>query len=124
MRAKPVKLIEGQWVGASKDEGTHLHLIFPLDIVVHIDIDPPMSYNILRDRYIPYQLNGSREHTGNWSWNGDTEHPTLRPSILSTYNQGEVIHQCHSFVNDGKIQFLQDCTHDLVGQTVDLLHID
>ena len=27
---------------------------------------------------------------------------------------------CHSFVTDGRIQFLGDCTHKLAGQTVDL----
>lgn len=27
---------------------------------------------------------------------------------------------CHSFVTDGRIQFLSDCTHSLAGQTVDL----
>jgi len=27
---------------------------------------------------------------------------------------------CHSFVTDGRIQFLGDCTHTLAGQTVDL----
>ena len=27
---------------------------------------------------------------------------------------------CHSFVTDGRIQFLADCTHPLAGQTVDL----
>lgn len=27
---------------------------------------------------------------------------------------------CHSFVTNGKIQFLNDCTHDLKGQTIEL----
>ncbi len=27
---------------------------------------------------------------------------------------------CHSFVTDGQIQFLGDCTHKLAGQTVPL----
>lgn len=31
---------------------------------------------------------------------------------------------CHSFVTDGKIRFLNDCTHDLAGQTVDLKPIE
>lgn len=31
---------------------------------------------------------------------------------------------CHSFVTDGKIQFLGDCTHNLVGQIVELPEID
>jgi hypothetical protein len=31
---------------------------------------------------------------------------------------------CHSFVTDGRIQFLNDCTHSLAGQTVDLPDFD
>jgi hypothetical protein len=31
-----------------------------------------------------------------------------------------VDHRCHSFVVDGQIQFLGDCTHKLAGQTVPL----
>ena len=27
---------------------------------------------------------------------------------------------CHSFVTNGRIQYLGDCTHKLAGQTVDL----
>jgi len=56
------------------------------------------------------------EMTGaHWRWNGDRYKPTFEPSILS---RGE--HTCHSFVRDGKIQFLTDCTHAMAGQTVDL----
>lgn len=79
-----------------------------------------------------------------WGWNGNAEKPTFTPSILvSGYDltpQGRanldawraagcprpapeldrVPTVCHSFVTDGRIQFLGDCTHDLAGQTVDL----
>ena len=65
-----------------------------------------------------------------WSFNGDMDKPTFSPSILSTWDQyqGEAMppikHVCHSFVNDGKIQFLADCTHRLANQTVDLKDFD
>jgi len=42
--------------------------------------------------------------------------PSFQPSIL--WQWGDV--RCHSYVTDGRIQFLNDCTHDLAGQTVDL----
>ena len=51
-----------------------------------------------------------------WTWNEDFDKPTVSPSIL-TWTQDT---RCHSFVRDGKIQFLGDCTHDLAGKTVDL----
>lgn len=65
-----------------------------------------------------------------WGWNGDSERPTFSPSVLVTYpanpNAGEDFKEwrterrCHSFVRDGQIQFLSDCTHPLAGQTVPL----
>lgn len=33
-------------------------------------------------------------------------------------------HVCHSFIRDGRIEFLSDCTHALAGQTVDLPDIE
>lgn len=61
-----------------------------------------------------------------WGWNGDVERPTFTPSIRVSYNgthagvDGAPPAMCHSFVTDGRIQFLGDCTHALAGQTVDL----
>lgn len=78
-----------------------------------------------------------------WEFNGDVEKPTIRPSILTTSGHYTKYHRpgdscwcktedaqdtdgvfccyrCHSFVTDGMIQFLDDCTHDLAGQTVEL----
>lgn len=62
-----------------------------------------------------------------WSWNGDTEHPTLSPSVLFANDhptKGPGAERCHSFVREGRIQFLGDCTHSLAGQTVDLLQLE
>ncbi|TPL40712.1 DUF6527 family protein [Mesorhizobium sp. B2-4-6] len=75
-----------------------------------------------------------------WSFNGDYDRPTFSPSIKVTgkrritdeeYDRimaGEKVEIpdmcCHSFVTDGKIQFLGDCTHDFAGQTVALRAFD
>lgn len=63
-----------------------------------------------------------------WNFNGSLESPTLSPSILVRFTASDpddpaAVAQesvCHSFVTDGRIQFLGDCTHALAGQTVDL----
>ena len=55
---------------------------------------------------------------GPWAFNNDFERPKVTPSILLSRNNGNYV--CHSFITDGKIQFLSDCTHHLKGQTVDL----
>lgn len=49
-----------------------------------------------------------------WVWNADVERPTFEPSVLVTGHDT----RCHSFVRDGAMQFLSDCTHQLAGQTV------
>lgn len=53
-----------------------------------------------------------------WGWNGSGDAPTFTPSVLVTWPGDE--ERCHSFVTNGKVHFLSDCTHDLAGQTVDL----
>ncbi len=57
------------------------------------------------------------EGTGAWTWNGDRERPTVSPSILVTDSGPS---RCHSFLRDGSLEFLSDCTHALAGQTVPL----
>ena len=74
----------------------------------------------------------STEHANSvgarWSFNGDSERPTFSPSMLvrSEVWDGNATRKdvCHSFVRDGRIQFLGDCTHELAGKTVPLPDID
>lgn len=51
-------------------------------------------------------------------FNGDVNNPTITPSLLQSNPQQH--HTCHSYITNGKIQFLGDCWHDLKNQTVDL----
>ena len=76
-----------------------------------------------------------------WAWNGSEESPTLSPSILlrsghfapghtgrcwcdynkdNPDNKGFECYVCHSFVTNGRIQFLSDSTHKLSSQTVEI----
>lgn len=91
-----------------------------------------------------HSVNVGTDGTG-WTFNGDLNKPTFNPSILAKtghfashhpagaqcwcdynrehpedYTPGFECSICHSFVTDGKIQFLSDCTHELAGQTVDI----
>ncbi len=74
----------------------------------------------------------NQEHAFNdkiWTFNNDYEQPTLSPSFLirgsrwkdGDRNKGPESFVCHSFIKDGKIQYLDDCTHELKGLTVDLI---
>ena len=65
-----------------------------------------------------------------WGYTGNPDAPTFTPSVLvqtgravdPTFKSepGDPPEVCHSFVTDGRIQFLGDSTHQLAGQTVDL----
>ena len=72
-----------------------------------------------------HQVPTQNTHANNWGFNDDLKKPTFTPSILTkTAPNGDWITQCHSFVREGKIQFLGDCPHELSGQTVELEEID
>jgi Family of unknown function (DUF6527) len=62
-----------------------------------------------------------------WEFNGDLINPTFSPSVLSRYEftpeSGKQTIICHSFVKNGQIEFLSDCTHELAGQTIPMLEI-
>lgn len=88
------------------------------------------------------QAHGINHGVGGWVWNGDADKPTFSPSVLVRSGHHAPGHTgacwcmfnaehpndpapfecmvCHSFVTEGRIQFLTDCTHALAGQTVDL----
>lgn len=55
-----------------------------------------------------------------WGFNGNVERPTFTPSLLVRWKEDDVQKVCHSFITDGRVQFLTDCTHALAGQTVDI----
>lgn len=61
--------------------------------------------------------NGAR-----WTWDGDVQLPTMTPSMnitIGPYGDGKM-NICHYYLSKGKLLFLNDCTHGLSAQTVDL----
>jgi uncharacterized protein YlaI len=62
-----------------------------------------------------------------WTWNGNVDKPTFAPSVRAWYDRPAHdgrparTYVCHSFVREGRIEYLSDCTHRLAGQTVDLI---
>jgi hypothetical protein len=66
---------------------------------------------------------GVNTNDGGWEWNGSEESPTLSPSILVRADYTESRREdriCHSFITNGEIKYLSDCTHHLAGQTIPL----
>ncbi len=118
MKAQPMKITADGYSPCEPSEATHVRLHMP---------------GPLENRIIPVMIGGTRAGTPNWTWNGSVDSPTLKPSILTRGSTGftdldggrtVTDHVCHSFVNDGKVQFLSDCTHEFAGQTLDLLEVD
>lgn len=63
-------------------------------------------------------VSSRNEEQGVWTYNDNPDAPTIRASVKVTWGSGGRV--CHSYVTDGRIQFLGDCYHDLKNQTVDL----
>jgi hypothetical protein len=55
-----------------------------------------------------------------WGFNGDVNKPTVSPSIKVEYNGADKNTICHSFIRNGFIEYLNDCTHSLAGKTIEL----
>ena len=68
------------------------------------------------------------ENGASWEFNGNLDKPTFRPSVLSRVDFDSAVNKpsivCHSFVTDGKIEFLNDCTHSKAGQTLELSDVE
>lgn len=111
MKAMPMALMEDVgYMRCEVEHATHVKLNFP----------GPAG-----EIFLPVIQSGTRSGTGCWTWNGDVEKPTLKPSVLTQgcNDKSPTFFRCHTWVNDGQAQFLDDCSHELRGQTVDLLEI-
>ncbi len=65
----------------------------------------------------------TNQRSASWSFDGDEERPTFRPSLLWEIKEGDpekVVYRCHSFISQGKIQYLMDSTHSMRGMTVEI----
>ncbi len=77
--------------------------------------------------YLIFMCPGCKdEHciTRKWSFDNNFENPTISPSILSQTSHKDEQFRCHSYIKNGMIQFLCDCTHELKNQTVELPEIE
>lgn len=110
MKAKPYKRCDSGLIECVPGEADH--------ILLHLDGPFP-------NRMIPVIQRGSRDaHKGPiWTWNGSTDKPTLKPSILTQGGRDGLV-KCHTWITDGQAIFLSDSTHEFAGQTRDLLEVE
>lgn len=98
--------------------------------VVAINCPGCKTHHVLHTKIMPDGVSNG------WSFNGDFDKPTFSPSLLVRTGKYVPGHEnyddeglglssiCHSFITEGKIQFLGDCTHDLKNQTIELPEVD
>jgi hypothetical protein len=55
-----------------------------------------------------------------WTFNGDFDKPTFSPSLLVRYPWKDKDRRCHLFLTDGKIKYMNDCSHNMSGETIEL----
>lgn len=80
------------------------------------------------------------DYHAKWSFDGNMRAPTFKPSLLCRTghhvrgmpqppdcdycgDDSDACTICHSFIRNGKIEYLSDCTHDLAGKTVDMVDV-
>jgi hypothetical protein len=102
-------------------DGSHHYIFCSPEDATHVDFLLPGPISRLR---IPVLVGMSktREGTHCWSWNGDVEKPTIRPSILNDFRPHDSLVN-HIWITDGQVIFLGDCSHELAGQTLDLFEV-
>lgn len=77
----------------------------------------------------PFHVNAAYTNTGTaWQFDGNMEAPTFSPSlrVLGLGKPGDTTAartKCHLFVKAGRIQYCNDCPHELKGQTIDMVPI-
>lgn len=100
-----------------------------LKAVYHFKSDEIYGYRFLcpgcNDFHMPV-TNNKQPAGPEWTFNGDLNRPTFSPSVLCRIRFGDepADRVCHSFIRDGRIEFLNDCTHHLAGQTVELPEVE
>ena len=60
-------------------------------------------------------------HPTAWSWNYDLIAPTIEPSVRVEWTAGEDEICCHTTITNGRIYYWPDSTHEMAGQTVEMV---
>lgn len=80
-----------------------------------------MKCELLSNNQLIYYCEGCKHlhsvDADRWSWNKNEENPTLKPSVLHSFPNGD---RCHYFMMNGKMRFLNDCTHECLGKVVQM----
>lgn len=96
MKAKPWKYSDGVYNECTPEEATH----------AEVYVFGPWANRII--------------DLSRWRWNKSVDKPTFTPSLVTRDGSN----CCHVFITDGQVRYLHDCTHEYVGQTLDLRDVE
>lgn len=116
LKAKCTRIVNGVEVECSPTEAEFVTILLPQP-----EIDEFTNHGL---RKLPVIIKGQRHETSCWSWNGDVDRPTFKPSLLTKIEYTDPSRKdfcCHSFVTDGMVQFLGDSSHEYASKTMELL---
>lgn len=107
MTCRPLKRAGKEFIECGVDDAEYVEFLVPSDI---------FEYRRLKI--------GEKPGKDIWSWNGNIDEPTFRPSVLSTASWAGKPFKCHSYITKGIVHFLNDCTHKYAGQYQKLRSVD
>jgi len=73
---------------------------------------------------LPVITKGTRRGTNSWTWNGNLEKPTLRPSVRTVYHNGTEMTEIHYWLTDGVAYCLKDCKDGNANKELTLLELE
>lgn len=85
----------------------------------------PLLERVLPDRWLFFCPGCKDVHQITDSWGVDAETLTVEHSILVNAGRGNpAVPKCHSFIRNGRIEYLVDCDHEKAGIVVDMVEVD
>lgn len=96
-----------------------------IEVIDNIDPDTGKKWHHTQYKYECkgcgyYHVFALKKDGGHHDFNMDLYNPTVSPSLVQGTDSKRI---CHSFIKDGKIQYLNDCWHEMKGMTVELSDI-
>ena len=107
MKCRPLVLEKGEMKECEPHEATYVEFLVPSIM---------FEYRRLR-------VSG-KPGPNIWVWNFDVNKPTFSPSVLSTASWAGKPWKCHSYVKNGVVQFLPDCSHENAGKMLPLKDVE
>lgn len=114
IKSSKEECIEGALKILREEAKRPITIVRKQNAVTYLEFQPEGYENPI---VLPVITKGSRDEANAWSWNGDAEKPTLKPSIKTTHANGTT---SHIWLENGVCKYLADSTDGFAGKTLPL----